>query len=64
LAGTHLLEFIKGNKGKGSDNLTTTLVDSTAIYGELSKGDLALRLLCFATDGVIVFQGLKIRVTM
>jgi hypothetical protein len=40
------------------------LVDSTTIYGGLSKGDLAFRLVCFVTYGVIIFQGLKIRVTM
>ncbi len=51
-------------EGGGSNNLTTMLVDSIAIYGGLSEGDLASRLVCFVADGVIVFQGLKTRVTM
>jgi hypothetical protein len=40
------------------------LVDSIITYGGLFEGDLASWLLCFAIDGVIIFQGLKTRVTM
>jgi hypothetical protein len=39
-------------------------VDFIVIYGGLFEGDLASRLICFAIDGVIVFQGLKIGVIM
>jgi hypothetical protein len=38
------------------------LVDSTTIYGGLSEGDLASRLVYFVVDGVTAFQGLKTRV--
>jgi len=38
------------------------LVDSANIYGGLSKGNLASRLVCFAVDGVTIFQSLKIGV--
>jgi hypothetical protein len=40
------------------------LVDSIATYGGLFEGDLASRLLCLAIDGMIIFQGLKVKVIM
>jgi hypothetical protein len=40
------------------------LVDFITIYGGLSEGDLASRLVCFAVDGMTIFQGLKTRVTV
>jgi hypothetical protein len=40
------------------------LMDSLPIYGGLFEGDLASSLVCFTVDGVTIFQGLKIRVTL
>jgi hypothetical protein len=40
------------------------LVDFAAVYGGLSKGDLASRLVCFTADGVTIFQSLKTGVTV
>jgi len=40
------------------------LVDFATIYGGLSKGDLASRLVSFTANGVTIFQSLKTGVTM
>jgi hypothetical protein len=38
------------------------LVDSLTTFGGLFDGDLALKLILFGANGVIVFQGLRINV--
>lgn len=40
------------------------LVDSLTTFGGLFNGDLALKLILFGANGVIVFQGLKINVNV
>jgi hypothetical protein len=51
-------------KGGGFDNLTTMLVNFITIIGGFSKEDLATKLVSFDVNGVTVFHGLKIGVTM
>ncbi len=45
------------------NNLTKVIVDNVLQYGGLSKFDLASKLISFATDGVVIFQGAKSGVT-
>jgi hypothetical protein len=46
------------------DNLTKVIVKFLLLYVGLSKSDLALKFVCFVMDGVMIFQGSKIGVTM
>jgi len=39
-------------------------VDFVTIFGGLTNGDLALKFVCFGVDGVTVFQGLNISLTI
>jgi hypothetical protein len=51
-------------EGSNVDNLIKVIVDSLLTYGGFKKFDLAFKLVCFATNGVITFQGSKTNVTM
>jgi hypothetical protein len=44
------------------NNLTIVIIHFLAIFGGMSKIDIANKVVCFGDDGVIVFQGLKISV--
>ncbi len=59
-----LLNLQQVIKGGGSNNLTTMLVNSITTVGGLSKGDLVAKLVSFGVDGVTIFQGFKIGVTV
>ncbi len=40
------------------------IVEFLLLYGGILESNLALKLVCFGTDGVMMFQGSKIRVIM
>ncbi len=46
------------------DKLTIILVDFVTISRGLTNEDLTLKFVCFGADGVIVFQGLNISLTI
>jgi hypothetical protein len=48
----------------GFNNLTTMLVNCTTTFGGLCDGDSTSKLVYFGANGVMVFQGLKIGVTI
>jgi hypothetical protein len=54
----------QGSKRGGFHNLITMLVNFIITIGGLFKGDLIIKLVCFGVDNVIIFQGLKMGVTM
>jgi hypothetical protein len=51
-------------EGSHVDNLTKVIVKSLLLYGGLLEFDLALKLICFGVDGVMMFQGSKTKVTV
>jgi hypothetical protein len=51
-------------EGSNVNNLLKVIVDSLLTYDGLSKFDLVFKLVCFATNGVISFQGSKTSVIM
>jgi hypothetical protein len=44
-------------------NLTKLIMQSLVEFGSMTKTNVANKLVCFGTDGVIIFQGLKNGVT-
>jgi len=54
--GTHIPKFAASWQGGGSYNLITMLMNSIAIVGGLSKGDLISKLVSFGANGVLVFK--------
>jgi hypothetical protein len=51
------------NKGT-FDNLTFVIIHSLVVFGGMSKIDIANKVVYFGANFVIVFQGLKIGVTI
>jgi hypothetical protein len=46
------------------DNLTLVIIFSLVIFDGMPKANIANKVVCFEVNGVTVFQGLKISVTI
>jgi hypothetical protein len=58
-----LLNLERIVNGSTSDNLTFIIIRSL-VFGGMSKTDITNKVVFFGANGVIVFQGLKINVTV
>jgi hypothetical protein len=47
-----------------ADNLTSFIVQSSVDYGGLSEIDIANKLVCFGTNEVTIFHGVKNGITV
>jgi len=50
--------------GGSFDNLTFLIMQSLTNYGGYNEINIANKLVCFGTNGVTIFQGLKYGVTI
>jgi hypothetical protein len=48
-------------EGSHANSLTKVIVETLLLYGGLSEFDLALKLVCFGVDVVMMFQVQKLR---
>jgi hypothetical protein len=49
-------------EGSFVNNLAKVIVEFLLLYGGILESNLALKLVCFGIDGVMMFQGSKTRV--
>jgi hypothetical protein len=59
-----LLNLQKVVDGNTSNSMTSMIVGNLVKFGGLIKNGLTKKLIFFGIDGVMVFQGAKIKVTM
>ncbi len=59
-----LLNLQQMVNGASSNNLTSLIVQRLINYGGYSETNITNKLVCFAIDGVTIFQGLKYNVTI
>ncbi len=59
-----LLNLRKIVDGGTYDNLTLIIIFSLVIFDGMPKAKIADKVVCFEVNGVTIFQGLKINVTI